>query len=265
MDMNQQRIEQLKQLLKLEEQRKDSLEVLAAMETRIATLQRALLGGVPTAIRPAPAAPAAPAAAPAPAPGKRRRRRQRPRGQLKAKIVKALAAAGPKGLTVAELATKLGEKAGNLHAWFGITGKKVQGLAKIGKGLYRLNAPTAPAAPALPPVKPVFKPALKPAAKPAPKKVPVKALRPAAKVKRIPAAKKPAAKPAKPAGISTRGATSAKILATLKAAGANGISIKEIEQKTGLSYGHLSVWFATTGKRNPAVKRAKPGVYRLTA
>lgn len=60
------------------------------------------------------------------------------RGQLKESILAALKAAGARGHTLAELATKLHAKPNNLYAWFYTTGKKVAGLKKSKDGRYHL-------------------------------------------------------------------------------------------------------------------------------
>jgi hypothetical protein len=61
------------------------------------------------------------------------------RGALKAKIIRALRAAGRKGATIRELSNKLGVPAANLYVWFNDTGKNVRGIKKIGVAKYRLG------------------------------------------------------------------------------------------------------------------------------
>ena len=61
------------------------------------------------------------------------------RGNLGAKVLSALEAAGDAGVKVADLAEKLRVKGTNLHVWFGTTGKKNKGIKKVGKGHYRLQ------------------------------------------------------------------------------------------------------------------------------
>jgi hypothetical protein len=60
------------------------------------------------------------------------------RGALKAKIIAALRAAGPGGMTIRELSDKLGIKPANLYVWFNGTGRKTKGIKKIGPAKYRL-------------------------------------------------------------------------------------------------------------------------------
>jgi hypothetical protein len=59
------------------------------------------------------------------------------RGAVKEQIIAALKAAGSKGVSVKDLASKLDIKAGNIHVWFATTGKTV-GVAKVAPGVYRL-------------------------------------------------------------------------------------------------------------------------------
>ncbi len=58
-------------------------------------------------------------------------------GYLKAKVVEALKSAGAAGLTIKELAAKVGSKPNNLNSWFYTTGKKV--AKKLGDGKYALT------------------------------------------------------------------------------------------------------------------------------
>jgi len=62
-------------------------------------------------------------------PGKKTKR-------LKAAILKALSAAGSSGVTVKELSNKLKVKPGNIFSWFYTTGKKINGIKKVGEAKY---------------------------------------------------------------------------------------------------------------------------------
>ena len=64
--------------------------------------------------------------------GKTSRRGKR----LKAPLLKALAAAGPSGIKVKDLAAKLKVKPGNIFSWFYTTGKKISGIKKVGEAKY---------------------------------------------------------------------------------------------------------------------------------
>ncbi len=73
-----------------------------------------------------------------------RKRSTRPlsgRGELAARIVQALTEAGPEGITVRDLATKLEvKKYKNLFIWFSTTGKKNKAIKKVGKARYAITA-----------------------------------------------------------------------------------------------------------------------------
>jgi hypothetical protein len=62
--------------------------------------------------------------------------RKRRGGRIKEKLLEALKAAGKSGITVKELAEKLGVKPGNVFSWFYTTGKKVSGIKKVGEAKY---------------------------------------------------------------------------------------------------------------------------------
>lgn len=87
------------------------------------------------------------------------------RGALKGQIIGLLEKAGPEGMAVKDIAAKLGVKNQNVHVWFSTTGKKVEGLSKVGEARYAIGASS--------------KPAPKAAAKPAPAPVAVSAPAPA--------------------------------------------------------------------------------------
>jgi len=148
------------------------------------------------------------------------------RGALKAKILAALETAGNAGVRVTELASDLGTKAANLHAWFHATAKRIPGIVKVAGGHYRLNGHTS-----------------KPAAKEAKVKTPK----------------------TRKAGKSKRGALSENIMAGLSGAGGSGITIKELSEKAGTNYRNVAVWFATTGKKNSQIKKLAPATYKLVA
>ena len=67
-------------------------------------------------------------------------RRKRRGGRIKEKLLEALQAAGKSGITVKELAAKLGVKPGNVFSWFYTTGKKVSGIKKVGEAKYAYTA-----------------------------------------------------------------------------------------------------------------------------
>ena len=62
--------------------------------------------------------------------------KRRPRGQLKESVLAQVKAAGSSGITVGDLAAKLGAKPKSLFVWFHSTGKRVTELQKVGPGRY---------------------------------------------------------------------------------------------------------------------------------
>jgi hypothetical protein len=156
------------------------------------------------------------------------------RGALKSGVLSALEAAGHAGVRVTDLAGSLGTKAANLHAWFHSTAKKLPQIVKVSGGHYRLNTaaflPVKESASAAPKVK--------------------KAAKSSTSIR---------------SSRAKRGALSGNILATLGAAGSQGVSIKDVATKVGAPYRNVAVWFATTGKKNPKIKKIAPATYKLAA
>lgn len=62
------------------------------------------------------------------------------RGALKEAIVGLLEKAGDAGLSAKEVSEKLGIPNQHVHVWFGTTGKKIEGLTKLGKGIWALKS-----------------------------------------------------------------------------------------------------------------------------
>lgn len=164
----------------------------------------------------------APAATKAAAPPKKGRAE---RGELKQRILEALAAAGKDGMRVRDLAAAIGAKPAALHSWFQFARKRIPAIRKAGKGRYRLVGklpePTAAA----------------PKAKPA--------------------------RAARKSKGNKRGHLSDTIQAALKAAGKDGIRVGDLAKTLGVNQRNLFVWFATTGKKFKAIKKSGPGHYHL--
>ena len=59
-----------------------------------------------------------------------------PRGGLKGRIIRALRAAGDRGVTVKELAGRLEKSYGNISVWFHTTGKGVKEVKKVAPGKF---------------------------------------------------------------------------------------------------------------------------------
>jgi len=85
------------------------------------------------------------------------------KGPLAKQILAALEAADGNGLTVKELAEKVGTRNQNIFVWFATTGKKLPEIVKIGEGRYchkarqAVTSPAAEAPPPEPPHDPVMK------------------------------------------------------------------------------------------------------------
>jgi len=68
---------------------------------------------------------------------------------------------------------------------------------------------------------------------------------------------KPVASKSKQA--SARGQLKERIIGALMEAGKPGVTIKDMSEKLGTSYGNISVWFHTTAKGVKEVKKVAPG------
>jgi hypothetical protein len=87
-----------------------------------------------------------------------------------------------------------------------------------------------------------------------------------------PAKAKKAGRPAK-AAKATKGRSSAKraprgqikkkILAALKAAGDAGMKVTDLSKKIGVKNANVHVWFSSTGKKLPEIKRVGKGHFKL--
>lgn len=221
------RIERLKAIIGLEEKRAVLQDQLDALTSKIANLSGNIFSESPVA------ATKAPAKSPVKAVKASKGRAQR--GALKESILAALASAGSAGVRVTELASNLGTKAANIHAWFHSTAKKIPGIVKIAGGHYRLDGKSAPAAPSS---------------------------KPAGKTKPAPKAQATPSKKKKGKGTK-RGELSENILKSLEAAGEKGLTIKDLEAKTGAKYRNIAVWFVTTGKNYPKIKKVAPAHFKL--
>jgi hypothetical protein len=81
-------------------------------------------------------------------------------------------------------------------------------------------------------------------------------------------AKKKAGRPAKKAARSgkraPRGLLKKKIFAALKAAGDAGMKVTELSKKIGVKNANVHVWFSSTGKKLPEIKRVGKGHFKLS-
>lgn len=221
-------------MLKLEERREALEKQLTDVGRQLDSLKASLSEDSPAAVRKERSTRPA-------------RRTRAPRGSLKDRIHSQLKAAGSDGLTVREISEQLGTTRANIYSWLNTTGKKDSSIKKANDGRYTFS-PGAAAAPAKAGA----------AAKPARRGRKARPAKPA----------KPAAKkaPTKAAGRNRpggRGKLMAAILGELKAAGTKGITVKELSAKLGVAYKNVYIWFVTTGKKNPNIKRIGPARYAL--
>jgi len=96
-----------------------------------------------------------------------------------------------------------------------------------------------------------------------------KSVRVATKSKRRRPAKKKAGRPAKvsktagKAKRASRGGLKNKILSALKTAGDTGVKVTDLAKKLGVKNTHVHVWFSTTGKKHPDIKKVGKGHFKL--
>jgi len=224
-------------MLNLEEKKAALQRELGALNAQLDDLKRRLISGSPaTSAHPVATKAGNLVKSASPKTAKARR------GELKSAIFSALEKAGSSGVKVLDLAKSLRAKPANVYAWFHAATKRYPGsIEKTGAAAYKL----------------IGKP---PEAKP-------KKAKPG-KVKRGKSAKpiKAATKKTKgKARGNARGALAAKIVATLQAAGPSGMTVKDLSTKLNTGYRNLLVWFVTTGKGYPAIKKIAPATYSMTS
>lgn len=157
------------------------------------------------------------------------RRGKTKRGALKEQVLRALTAAGSAGVRVRDLAATLGTKAANIHSWFQAAVKNLP-IKKIGEARYRIEGALPKSALAGP------------------------------KAKGKDGRKKRSTRP-----LSKRGELAAKIMAELTAAGKSGVKVADLSAKFGVKRRNLFIWFATTGRKNKAIKKVGESHYVLEA
>jgi len=173
-------------------------------------------------------------------------RRRAGRGELKSKILSALAAAGSAGVRVRDIASTLGSKAANIHSWFQSSLKRIPQIKKVGQARYRLEG------------------ALEAGELGSKKRKYTKQAKPANAAKPAKATKSgKRRKSTRP--LSKRGELASRILATLQKAGSEGVKVRALADELGVKHRNLYIWFATTGKKNKAIKKVGEAHYRLDA
>jgi transposase-like protein len=224
--MTNTRIARIQELIKLEEQRSRIEDDINSLVERMGSLRDSLF----EASTSSEARVSAPASSTAKAP---RRSGRTPRGELKTQMMAALKAAGGNTVRVADLAKSLGLNPTNVHAWFHSAMKRYPQIKKVGRGEFRVTGAL-------------------------PNGDKSNGTAPRASV-RVAGPRKSTAPKGK------RGELKEAILDTLSKAGAAGITVKDIAEKVGVPYKNVFIWFATTGKKNPKVKKVAPATFKLAA
>lgn len=169
------------------------------------------------------------------------------RGELKERIVSALQAAGKQGIRVKDLADALDTKPVNIHSWFHSAIKRYPSIKKISGGHYRLEGDLDSSSSSTRGAAAPKTTSTRGNAAAAPKSSPAKAA----------GAKKAST------GPSRRGELSSRILSEMQSAGSRGINVRALADKLGANYKNIHIWFSTTGKKNPKIKKMGRAQYRL--
>lgn len=232
-------IDTLKEMIALEQQRASVQSSLASILARLDQLKQQLFTDTPApkAATPKAATPKTTTTPSAPKVTRGRRKNRARRGALASLVLAHLRSVGSTGSKVREVAEALSMKPANIHSWFHAAIKSGKGITKNAAGRYVLTGGAAAEAPV----------AKKPAPAPSAKKT---------RGVRASAGKKPGAR-------GSRGPLREQIEAALKAAGKEGLPVKSIADKIGANARNIYVWFATTGKKNPAIKKVGPGHYSM--
>jgi hypothetical protein len=72
-----------------------------------------------------------------------------------------------------------------------------------------------------------------------------------------------AVKAGRSAKRAPRGTLKKKIFAALKAAGDAGLKVTDLSKKIGVKNANVHVWFSSTGKKLPEIKRVGKGHFKL--
>lgn len=219
-----QRIESLKELLILEQQRAQLQIELDTVIRKITALQLSLFAtsskvfssGTPfqhtsSALLHAP------------------RARRMPRGELRRHMLEALRNAGKDGVEVRALSARLKIKSVNIHSWFHSAIKKHSQIRKLAPGRYLLEGDLHF------PIPSPYQHASTSANEFSHRQI----------------------------ARSKRGEVSKQIFQILQQAGQTGVSVREISARIGSHYRNVHVWFSSTGKKNFKIERVSRGVYRL--
>jgi hypothetical protein len=72
-----------------------------------------------------------------------------------------------------------------------------------------------------------------------------------------------AGKPARKSTRGSRGGLKNRILSALKAAGDAGVKVTDLAKKIGVKNTNVHVWFSTTGKKHPEIRKVGRGHFKL--
>jgi len=233
-------------MISLEEKRAGLQDELSALDSQLDALKKQLVSGGTYSFSPSPSKVFAAKTSSTQAASKPAKGKKAPHGALRDQVFAALEKAGAAGVKVLDLARELGTNPANIYAWFHAAVKRYPSIKKAGAATYRLAGK-------LPKTE-----APKVAAVAAPVASKPKAT--AAKAKAAPSASK--ATKASGKGGNRRGALQARIIDALQSAGSKGVTIKDLSEKFKMPYRNVQVWFATTGKKNPSVKKVGPATYQ---
>jgi hypothetical protein len=125
MNLTQLTSSDLKQILKLLEQKEALQRQVADIDAQLADYS----GAAPA--QPPPSRQAGPPRPPKAAKGKRAQR-----GEVKAAIVQLVKSAGQSGITLKAVAGKVGQSYHRVSAWFYKTGQRIPQIKKVGPGTY---------------------------------------------------------------------------------------------------------------------------------
>ncbi len=237
---NNPRIALYREAMSLEEQRATLQAQLDVISTRLTSIKTNLFTdvafSVPVSTRVAKTAPAKLPKSP-----KSAKRPRAVRGALKSQILTALVAAGDAGLKVKDIANTLGVKPPNIYSWFQAALIKFPQVKKIGEAHYRLVGEL----PASELELPIRKAAPKPSKSSASGKPRVRT-------------RSHSTRP-----LSRRGELASRIVAALKEAGHAGVTVRDLAAKLGVKVKNLFIWFATTARKNPNIKKVGEAHYKL--
>ena len=225
---NNPRIALYREAISLEEQRARLQSELDQLTSRLDGIQSQLFAGEGSAVKTSTFKASASASAASPAAGARRSAGRSRRGELKAQVLNALAAAGNAGVRVKDLAGALGTKPANIYSWFQTAPKRIPQIKKIGEAHYRLEGSLPESSTAAP----------------------------APRISRG-RGRRRSTRP-----LSKRGELASRITDAMKTAGKEGIKVRDLADKLGVKHKNLFIWFATTGKKNRAIKKVGEAHYR---